>query len=121
LQYFKCLASGHFAKHCKFSVFCGHCSDRHETKNCTKMEEARSCGNCKKWLPHERSIDSILNSKNCPLLLKEFWKGSRILTMDKRLNEYFFYVNCQSLLAHLDEFRYFFIDLGYYIIYCSKT
>ncbi|XP_071651374.1 uncharacterized protein [Temnothorax longispinosus] len=68
LQCFKCLAFGHFAKHCRFSSLCGHCAKAHEMKDCEKRKESPVCGNCKRWTSHEEPLHSALDSKHCPIL-----------------------------------------------------
>jgi hypothetical protein len=45
VQCFKCCAYGHIAKHCRASAWCGHCSESHETRECTKKERS-ICTNC---------------------------------------------------------------------------
>ncbi|XP_011171106.1 uncharacterized protein LOC105203880 [Solenopsis invicta] len=70
LQCFKCLAFGHFARHCKFPPLCGHCADGHKSRDCASRARNPMCGNCKRWLPHEKRSHSALDCKNCPILRK---------------------------------------------------
>ncbi|KMQ82604.1 hypothetical protein RF55_22416, partial [Lasius niger] len=66
-----------------------------------------------------------LMRKNAPFSAKESRTGLPILTMDNSgtVSEDLrvCHVNCQSLLAHFDEFRYFFSDAGYHVICMSET
>ncbi|XP_077270204.1 uncharacterized protein LOC143901648 [Temnothorax americanus] len=63
LQCYKCLAFGHFAKHCRFSSMCGHCAGSHETKDCSSRGADPTCGNCKRWLPLAEQQHSAFDEK----------------------------------------------------------
>lgn len=68
LQCFKCLAFGHFAKHCRFKATCGHCAGEHKTKECTNREATPVCGNCRRWQSQTSHQHSALDDKKCPIL-----------------------------------------------------
>jgi len=69
LQCYKCLAFGHFAKHCRFAPLCGHYAGEHELKDCTRKIE--TYGNYKRWLPQAELQHSALDSKTCLTLRKK--------------------------------------------------
>lgn len=61
---FNCHGFGHISKTCKQKdPVCGHCADKHETKNCSKLNQTAICINCKKFgLPHNHEARDL----NCP-------------------------------------------------------
>ncbi|KMQ81939.1 putative 50 kda protein in type i retrotransposable element r1dm, partial [Lasius niger] len=46
LQCFKCLSFCHLAANCTKTVHCGHCSEDHETKQCSHRDKPPHCFNC---------------------------------------------------------------------------
>jgi len=70
LQCYKCLAFGHFAKHCRFTAICGHCAGGHELRECASRNADFVCGNCKRWTSFDVQSHSALNITNCPILWK---------------------------------------------------
>jgi hypothetical protein len=46
VQCFKCCSYGHIAKNCRAKARCGHCSESHETRECTQKDR-KSCATCK--------------------------------------------------------------------------
>ena len=66
VQYFKCCAFGHIAKHCRVSPQCRHCAQSHKTRNCTQKEKS-VCPNCV-----GKGKDSAHKawSETCPLRMK---------------------------------------------------
>jgi len=111
LQRYHCLVFDHFgfAKQCNFSPVYGHCAGAHKTKNCFSKKNS-VCGNCKRWQPQEERSHSALDSKNCYFTKKNF--GSSISTMANNQTKNIRICHCQSLFAHIDEFRSFFVNSG---------
>ncbi|EZA48029.1 hypothetical protein X777_14450 [Ooceraea biroi] len=80
LQCFRCLGFGHTSTGCGSSALCGHCSERHDTRECTNKNREPVCANCKRWLPHDDIHHAATDGRKCPIIRR------RIMEKIKTIN-----------------------------------
>lgn len=91
----------------------------HEVKDCSNKKSPFCCANYKRWQPKNKVQHSATNRKK--YYIDGWSKTLKILTMANSENLRICHINCQSLFAHIDEFRHFFVNAGYHIICLSET
>lgn len=64
VQCFKCCSYGHIAKNCRAKARCGHCSESHETRECTQKDR-KSCAACKAF--GHKKTDHKAWDEMCPV------------------------------------------------------
>lgn len=124
LQCYKCLQFGHIAANCKSGPACSRCSGDHEMRDCTRKNEPPVCRNCKQIRTYDLDHEAT-DSKKCAIIGRKIRDRMLNINYDSRTTFSdglrICHVNCQSLLAHWDEFQLYFVRAGYNVICMSET